>query len=307
MSSYADALSSGQTLGVKAQRFRGHTSPHRNVKEKKQKQGGSGCNNAKSILCDVDALQYFKSTMAEEAQNQLYSWVGNDPCNSNWKGITCNQEKLRVTEIQLGDVIRTQPLCTCNPQQQNCDQENCRQYIIDSDEQLNNIFVFSEANETKMNADMFTSIPPQISQMMYLEILDLSGNEIFGTLPPELSLLTNMQHLVLYDNKINGTIPPQYSSLSAMNQELHLGVNELSGEIPAEFSTLTGLQGLYLSDNFLSGSVPSELSSLGSGLLKVLSIQPQYDDNLCISTTTSLFFQSNPNPQTDVSQLAPCT
>eukprot|EP01023_Acetabularia_acetabulum_P020632 TRINITY_DN2076_c0_g2_i1.p7 TRINITY_DN2076_c0_g2~~TRINITY_DN2076_c0_g2_i1.p7 ORF type:complete len:142 (-),score=6.45 TRINITY_DN2076_c0_g2_i1:372-797(-) len=26
-------LSSGQTLGVKAQRFRGHTSPHRNVKE----------------------------------------------------------------------------------------------------------------------------------------------------------------------------------------------------------------------------------------------------------------------------------
>eukprot|EP01023_Acetabularia_acetabulum_P059211 TRINITY_DN7114_c0_g2_i1.p3 TRINITY_DN7114_c0_g2~~TRINITY_DN7114_c0_g2_i1.p3 ORF type:complete len:206 (-),score=36.69 TRINITY_DN7114_c0_g2_i1:550-1167(-) len=29
-------VSSGQTLGVKAQRFRGHTSPHRNVKEKKK-------------------------------------------------------------------------------------------------------------------------------------------------------------------------------------------------------------------------------------------------------------------------------
>eukprot|EP01023_Acetabularia_acetabulum_P014846 TRINITY_DN17220_c0_g1_i2.p4 TRINITY_DN17220_c0_g1~~TRINITY_DN17220_c0_g1_i2.p4 ORF type:complete len:165 (-),score=36.84 TRINITY_DN17220_c0_g1_i2:1140-1634(-) len=29
-------MSSGQTLGVKAQRFRGHTSPHRNVKEKKR-------------------------------------------------------------------------------------------------------------------------------------------------------------------------------------------------------------------------------------------------------------------------------
>eukprot|EP01023_Acetabularia_acetabulum_P029586 TRINITY_DN27916_c1_g2_i1.p1 TRINITY_DN27916_c1_g2~~TRINITY_DN27916_c1_g2_i1.p1 ORF type:complete len:132 (+),score=12.57 TRINITY_DN27916_c1_g2_i1:127-522(+) len=28
-------VSSGQTLGVKAQRFRGHTGPHRNVKEKK--------------------------------------------------------------------------------------------------------------------------------------------------------------------------------------------------------------------------------------------------------------------------------
>eukprot|EP01023_Acetabularia_acetabulum_P022222 TRINITY_DN2192_c0_g1_i3.p1 TRINITY_DN2192_c0_g1~~TRINITY_DN2192_c0_g1_i3.p1 ORF type:complete len:352 (-),score=53.30 TRINITY_DN2192_c0_g1_i3:1654-2709(-) len=31
-------LSSGQTLGVKAQRFRGHTSPHRNVKEKNNTQ-----------------------------------------------------------------------------------------------------------------------------------------------------------------------------------------------------------------------------------------------------------------------------
>eukprot|EP01023_Acetabularia_acetabulum_P050211 TRINITY_DN5410_c0_g1_i7.p2 TRINITY_DN5410_c0_g1~~TRINITY_DN5410_c0_g1_i7.p2 ORF type:complete len:296 (+),score=38.67 TRINITY_DN5410_c0_g1_i7:252-1139(+) len=30
-----EPVSSGQTLGVKAQRFRGHTSPHRNVKEKK--------------------------------------------------------------------------------------------------------------------------------------------------------------------------------------------------------------------------------------------------------------------------------
>eukprot|EP01023_Acetabularia_acetabulum_P065759 TRINITY_DN8746_c0_g2_i9.p1 TRINITY_DN8746_c0_g2~~TRINITY_DN8746_c0_g2_i9.p1 ORF type:complete len:754 (+),score=160.66 TRINITY_DN8746_c0_g2_i9:322-2262(+) len=30
-------VSSGQTLGVKAQRFRGHTSPHRNVKEKKNR------------------------------------------------------------------------------------------------------------------------------------------------------------------------------------------------------------------------------------------------------------------------------
>eukprot|EP01023_Acetabularia_acetabulum_P017622 TRINITY_DN1882_c1_g1_i2.p1 TRINITY_DN1882_c1_g1~~TRINITY_DN1882_c1_g1_i2.p1 ORF type:complete len:205 (-),score=30.08 TRINITY_DN1882_c1_g1_i2:611-1225(-) len=34
-------VSSGQTLGVKAQRFRGHTSPHRNVKEKKRFQDAS--------------------------------------------------------------------------------------------------------------------------------------------------------------------------------------------------------------------------------------------------------------------------
>eukprot|EP01023_Acetabularia_acetabulum_P011046 TRINITY_DN15045_c0_g1_i3.p3 TRINITY_DN15045_c0_g1~~TRINITY_DN15045_c0_g1_i3.p3 ORF type:complete len:128 (-),score=19.43 TRINITY_DN15045_c0_g1_i3:82-465(-) len=44
MSTLLTILSSGQTLGVKAQRFRGHTSPHRNVKEKlPQGQLSCGC------------------------------------------------------------------------------------------------------------------------------------------------------------------------------------------------------------------------------------------------------------------------
>eukprot|EP01023_Acetabularia_acetabulum_P034389 TRINITY_DN322_c0_g1_i3.p4 TRINITY_DN322_c0_g1~~TRINITY_DN322_c0_g1_i3.p4 ORF type:complete len:126 (+),score=8.11 TRINITY_DN322_c0_g1_i3:443-820(+) len=43
-------MSSGQTLGVKAQRFRGHTSPHRNVKE-----------NIATILAYININRYVKS------------------------------------------------------------------------------------------------------------------------------------------------------------------------------------------------------------------------------------------------------
>eukprot|EP01023_Acetabularia_acetabulum_P035881 TRINITY_DN33892_c0_g1_i5.p1 TRINITY_DN33892_c0_g1~~TRINITY_DN33892_c0_g1_i5.p1 ORF type:complete len:327 (-),score=4.78 TRINITY_DN33892_c0_g1_i5:484-1326(-) len=44
-------MSSGQTLGVKAQRFRGHTSPHRNVKEKKDKKLNSLFIKQKYLRC----------------------------------------------------------------------------------------------------------------------------------------------------------------------------------------------------------------------------------------------------------------
>eukprot|EP01023_Acetabularia_acetabulum_P051688 TRINITY_DN5721_c0_g1_i8.p6 TRINITY_DN5721_c0_g1~~TRINITY_DN5721_c0_g1_i8.p6 ORF type:complete len:138 (+),score=1.72 TRINITY_DN5721_c0_g1_i8:2789-3202(+) len=52
-------MSSGQTLGVKAQRFRGHTSPHRNVKEKKYnspKLNSQDC----SQYCVVSQIRYFR-------------------------------------------------------------------------------------------------------------------------------------------------------------------------------------------------------------------------------------------------------
>eukprot|EP01023_Acetabularia_acetabulum_P035525 TRINITY_DN3354_c0_g2_i4.p1 TRINITY_DN3354_c0_g2~~TRINITY_DN3354_c0_g2_i4.p1 ORF type:complete len:569 (-),score=74.11 TRINITY_DN3354_c0_g2_i4:334-2040(-) len=49
---YMLKLSSGQTLGVKAQRFRGHTSPHRNVKEKKKQRNS----NSKKIITGICIL-----------------------------------------------------------------------------------------------------------------------------------------------------------------------------------------------------------------------------------------------------------
>eukprot|EP01023_Acetabularia_acetabulum_P034067 TRINITY_DN3198_c0_g2_i3.p3 TRINITY_DN3198_c0_g2~~TRINITY_DN3198_c0_g2_i3.p3 ORF type:complete len:108 (+),score=30.48 TRINITY_DN3198_c0_g2_i3:88-411(+) len=51
-------VSSGQTLGVKAQRFRGHTSPHRNVKEKKSDQPTSQCQGKKK--CKDGAPQEYQ-------------------------------------------------------------------------------------------------------------------------------------------------------------------------------------------------------------------------------------------------------
>eukprot|EP01023_Acetabularia_acetabulum_P011580 TRINITY_DN15372_c0_g1_i1.p4 TRINITY_DN15372_c0_g1~~TRINITY_DN15372_c0_g1_i1.p4 ORF type:complete len:209 (-),score=0.86 TRINITY_DN15372_c0_g1_i1:208-834(-) len=65
---YSYSLSSGQTLGVKAQRFRGHTSPHRNVKEKKILQTYF-CLMLKAQFCIIATILVFNSI--NQLRNQL--------------------------------------------------------------------------------------------------------------------------------------------------------------------------------------------------------------------------------------------
>eukprot|EP01026_Neomeris_dumetosa_P056130 TRINITY_DN5126_c0_g3_i2.p1 TRINITY_DN5126_c0_g3~~TRINITY_DN5126_c0_g3_i2.p1 ORF type:complete len:455 (-),score=71.81 TRINITY_DN5126_c0_g3_i2:946-2310(-) len=182
-----------------------------------ERQGGSGCNNAKTIQCDMDALLAFKSSMSPSAQEDLSSWTGSNPCES-WKGITCNQEGYRVSKIQLGDYIRTKNTCTCTPYQPDCPPEDCRTYTNATGHMKDVMYSFQESNGSYVSG-MYTSIPVQFSQLTYLETLELTGNEITGTLPPEMSMMSRLQHLVLFDNKINGTVP---NELTSFGQHMHV-------------------------------------------------------------------------------------
>eukprot|EP01024_Parvocaulis_polyphysoides_P031071 TRINITY_DN2815_c0_g4_i4.p1 TRINITY_DN2815_c0_g4~~TRINITY_DN2815_c0_g4_i4.p1 ORF type:complete len:359 (-),score=41.92 TRINITY_DN2815_c0_g4_i4:7-1083(-) len=165
-----------------------------------KRQGGFGCSNAKTIQCDVDALLLFKSMMSENAQKELSSWVGDDPCS--WQGVSCNYGNQRVTKLQLGEYVRI------NKTERTQDDSR----TVKS----NAVQKFEKRNNNAFGGQMYAQLPPQISQMMYLEVLQLSGNEISGTLPPELSMLTNLQHLILFDNKFNGTIPSVWLFLLAL-------------------------------------------------------------------------------------------
>eukprot|EP01023_Acetabularia_acetabulum_P046053 TRINITY_DN4708_c0_g1_i2.p1 TRINITY_DN4708_c0_g1~~TRINITY_DN4708_c0_g1_i2.p1 ORF type:complete len:485 (+),score=70.19 TRINITY_DN4708_c0_g1_i2:325-1779(+) len=270
-----------------------------------ERQGGSGCSNAKSVQCDADSLLKFKSTMSQSAQDDLYSWIaGSNPCLDNWKGISCNEDDLRVTKLQLGDYIRSQKTCSCWPQQIDCPQDECHKYFNAAGTVVDTMFQFQESNNTYVSG-MQTSIPSSISQMVYLEALELVGSDITGQIPIEISMLSRMQHLVLFDNKINGTIPPQFSALSSMQQELHLGSNELTGTIPKEISLLDKLWGLYLTDNYLSGTVPVEVTELGFRLY-ALNMESQQDEKLCIANTTAEYLEGQVQMETDVGQLAIC-
>ena len=103
-------------------------------------------------------------------------------------------------------------------------------------------------------------IPPQLGSLNYLELLNLSYNQL-SDFPPELGNLTDLQELYLEDNQLSGPIPPELVNLSSLG-ELNLAHNQLSGTIPPELGNLTNLWGLYLFDNQLSGPIPPELGNL---------------------------------------------
>ena len=103
------------------------------------------------------------------------------------------------------------------------------------------------------------SIPPEISQLSHLEVLDLSHGQL-NNIPPELNQLSHLKSLNLSYNQLK-QVPPELGALSSL-ENLRLNNNQLSGPIPPELGNLSNLRWLFLSHNQLSGSLPLELSNL---------------------------------------------
>ncbi|XP_034228542.1 probable LRR receptor-like serine/threonine-protein kinase At1g34110 isoform X2 [Prunus dulcis] len=108
-----------------------------------------------------------------------------------------------------------------------------------------------------------SSLPPQLSSLSYLQLLNLSSTNISGTIPPSFGQLTHLRLLDLSANSLTGSIPPELGNLSAL-QFLFLNSNRLSDKMPQQLANLTSLQVLCLQDNLINGSIPSQLGSLVS-------------------------------------------
>ena len=104
-------------------------------------------------------------------------------------------------------------------------------------------------------------IPPEIGNLINLERLDLYNNFLDGPIPPEIGNLINLERLDLSNNSLSGSIPPEIENLINL-ERLNLRNNSLSGSIPPEIENLINLEELYLSNNRLSGSIPPEIGNL---------------------------------------------
>ncbi|KAI5675790.1 hypothetical protein M9H77_06740 [Catharanthus roseus] len=101
------------------------------------------------------------------------------------------------------------------------------------------------------------TISPFLSNLSFLEILDLSQNSFTGFIPFEIGL-TKLKELSLSSNHLQGKIPNQLGFLHQLVY-LDLGSNRLSGEIPYPLlcnGSSKALQYLDLSNNSLSGKIP---------------------------------------------------
>ncbi|KAG8372538.1 hypothetical protein BUALT_Bualt12G0076500 [Buddleja alternifolia] len=103
------------------------------------------------------------------------------------------------------------------------------------------------------------TISPALSNLSYLEILDLSGNFFEGQIPGELGFLYRLKELSLSSNHLEGEIPFEMRFLQELVY-LNLGSNKLVGEIPMSLlcNGSNSLQYLDLSNNSLSGEIPLE-------------------------------------------------
>ncbi|KAF8971229.1 Endonuclease/exonuclease/phosphatase [Flammula alnicola] len=109
------------------------------------------------------------------------------------------------------------------------------------------LFSFTFLINLYLNHNALSTVPPEISKLRHLELLDLSGNNL-STVPPELGMLTQLKEFYLYDNHLS-TIPPQFGSLHQL-QTLGIEGNPLDPMLKSMIQK-DGTQALisYLRDN----------------------------------------------------------
>ncbi|KAF2950720.1 hypothetical protein DAI22_01g207764 [Oryza sativa Japonica Group] len=103
-------------------------------------------------------------------------------------------------------------------------------------------------------------ISPSLGKLVFLNTLDLSGNNFIGILPP-LNNLQQLQILNLNNNYLTGVIPDSLTNCSSLIQ-LDLSSNLLVGEIPPNIGSLSNLEYISLKSNQLEGRIPDEIGKL---------------------------------------------
>ena len=115
-----------------------------------------------------------------------------------------------------------------------------------------------------------TSVPAELNQLINLESLSLADNSLSG-LVPNLSELISLRQLQLSGNYFEGRLPPALGRLE-MLEELDLSYNWLSSTIPQEYGNMISLTSLNLQSNYndeqgyftwgIKSTIPSELGQL---------------------------------------------
>ncbi|XP_077236739.1 putative leucine-rich repeat receptor-like serine/threonine-protein kinase At2g24130 [Tasmannia lanceolata] len=106
----------------------------------------------------------------------------------------------------------------------------------------------------------YGSIPPSISNLANLTLLNLSSNLLNGCIPLEIGLMGRLERVYLSSNLLSGEIPATFGHIPHLGL-LDLSKNWLSGRIPDTLSNLSQLRRLLLSENHLSGTIPPSLGN----------------------------------------------
>ncbi|KAH8482074.1 hypothetical protein H0E87_029517 [Populus deltoides] len=111
------------------------------------------------------------------------------------------------------------------------------------------------------NKDISGTIPPFISDLKNLKVLNFSNNSIIGKFPVVVYNFSKLEILDLSQNYFVGTIPDDIDSLSRLSY-LNLCANNFTGNIPPAIGRIPELRTLYLHYNLFNGTFPAEIGNL---------------------------------------------
>ncbi|XP_058747534.1 probable LRR receptor-like serine/threonine-protein kinase At3g47570 [Vicia villosa] len=144
--------------------------------------------------------------------------------------------------------------------------------------------------------DLRGTLSPNIGNLSFLVILDLSNNSFGGQLPKEICWLRRLKALEVNHNEFVGGIPIALGELSQLVY-LDLSFNNLNGFIPQSIHNLSKLVYLDFEKNSIEGTIPSavgrlhRLKSLNIGENEMSGLLPKEISNL--SSLAGLFLSSN--------------
>ncbi|KAH0702775.1 hypothetical protein KY290_020148 [Solanum tuberosum] len=107
------------------------------------------------------------------------------------------------------------------------------------------------------------SIPREISNLVNLNLLEMSNNNLTGSIPDSIGRLTNLGGLNFGNNLLTGVIPSSIGNLTELVY-LYFVLNRLEGNIPSTLGNCSQLLKLGISENSLTGTIPQQLFALSS-------------------------------------------
>jgi len=98
-------------------------------------------------------------------------------------------------------------------------------------------------------------VPPELSLLADLTVLDLGRNNLVGAIPSSIGQLSSLRDLILSRNDLDGLLPSSIGDLSSL-ELLDVSFNQLAGFPPTSLASMDSLDSLYLQVNNFAGQVP---------------------------------------------------